>query len=143
VNASVDQFCDRLRDRLGAIEGWFESVKTNRHAPTEQAEKALRDKLEAVRTKLQAQKEHFEQTWANLKARAHQKLAETKEAVSEWKAKGERRRLNARADWAEAYAADAVDFALVAIDEALEAVLESAVARMDVDQAQSAAPPSR
>jgi chromosome segregation ATPase len=136
MNAKVDQFCDKLRDRLNTIEGRLQSVKTNMKALPEQAEEALRDKLESARTKLQAQKERVEQTRANLKARAQQKMAETKEAVSEWKAKRETRKLNARTDRAEAFAADAIDDAVASIAQAEEAILDAVVARIDADAAQ-------
>src|SRR5262249_39223822 len=111
MSAKVDQFCDQLRDRLNTIEGRLKSVKTNIQTMPEQAEKALRNKLDEARNKVQAQKERVEQTLANLKAQAQQKMAETKETVSEWKAKRETRKLNARADRAERYAADAIDYA--------------------------------
>ena len=45
-----------------------------------------------------------------------------------------RRKLNARADRAEARAADAIDLAAAAICEAEEAILEAALARMDADE---------
>jgi chromosome segregation ATPase len=135
MSAKVDQFCDSLRTRLNAIEGRIESVKANVEILPKQAEKALRDMLDEARTRLQAQKERIEQTRANLKAHAQQKIAETKKAVSEWKAKRETRKLQARADRAEAYAADAIAFALATIDEAEEAILDAVVARIDADQA--------
>ena len=52
------------------------------------------------------------------------------------KASRETRKLNARADRAETYAADTIDFAVASIDEAEDAILESAVARIDTDAAQ-------
>jgi uncharacterized protein (DUF342 family) len=133
MSANVDQFRDRLRERLNTIERRLQSVKTNIQALSEQAEKDLRDKLEAARTKVQAQKERIERTRANLKAQAQQKMDESKEAVSEWQAKRETRKLNARADGAETYAADAIDNAAASIDEAEEAILYAAVARLDAD----------
>ena len=135
MNAKVDQFCDNLRDRLNFMEGRLQSVTTNLKGLPEQAEKAVRAKLDQARTKLRAHKEGAEQTLANLKARAQQKVAETKEAVSEWKAKRETRKLQARAERAEAYAADAVAYALATLDEAEEAILDAVVARMDADEA--------
>jgi len=63
-------------------------------------------------------------------------MAGTKEAVSDWKAKRETRKLNARADRAETYAADAIDYAMTSIDEAEEAILDAVVARVDADAAQ-------
>jgi vacuolar-type H+-ATPase subunit I/STV1 len=143
MSAKVDKFCDNLRDRLNAVEGRFISVKTNVQGFPKQAEKALRERLDEVRAKLHAQKDRVERTRANIKARSQQKMAETKEMVSEWKTKHEARRLSARADMAEAYAADMIDFADATIAEAEEAILDAVVARIDADAAQLAAPASR
>jgi hypothetical protein len=136
VSAKANQIYDKFHHQLDTIEGRLQSVKTNMKAMPEQAEKALRDKLDEAKSRIQAQKKSIEQTRADLKARAEQKVSETKEAVSEWKAKHETRKLNARADRAEDYAADAVEFAMAGIDEAEEAILEAVVARIDAEAAQ-------
>jgi hypothetical protein len=143
MSATVDQFCDRLRDQLNAIEGRLQSVKTNISGMSEQAEKTLRGKLEEARTKMQAQKEPVEQTRANLKARAQQKIAETKEAITEWKARRETRKLKARAEQAEVYAADAIYHAMASIDEAEEAILDAVIAGIDADAAPQPVPTVR
>ena len=135
MSATVDQFCGKLRDRLTAIEGRLHAVKADIETRSEEAGKALRGKLEDVRTKLHAEKERMEKLGANLKARADQKLAETKEAVNEWKQKHETQKLRARAERAEAYAADAVAYAVATLDEAEEAMLDAVLARMDADAA--------
>jgi hypothetical protein len=136
MSAAVDQFCDRLRDQLNAIEGRFESFKAEMQSLPQKAETAVRGKLEEVRNNLQAQEEHIERTRAMLQALAQKKVTETEQAVSEWKAKRETRKLQVRADRSEVYAADAIAYALATIDEAEEAVLDAAVARMDADAAQ-------
>jgi hypothetical protein len=135
MSERVDKFCDSLRERLNALEGRIQSVKTNVQALPAKAEKALRETLDDVRTKLQAQKERVEKARLDLKARADQKIAETKEAINEWKAKREVRKLNARAERAEAYAEAAIFLALASIDEAEEAVLDAVAARKDADTA--------
>lgn len=136
MSAQVDQFCDMLRDRLNAIDRRLQSVLAEVKGLPDKAEKALQDKLDEARTRLDAEKERLEQTRANLKARAQQMMAATKEVVSQWKAKGEKRKLQARADWAEAYAADAISNAMASIDEAEEAILNAMVARLDADAAE-------
>jgi chromosome segregation ATPase len=133
MSVAVDQFCDKLRDQLNAIEGRFESFKADVQSLSDKAETAVRGNLEEVRGKLEAQKRHIEQTRDKLKAMAQQKAAETREVVKEWKAKRQTQMLNARADRAEDYAADAIVYALAAIDRAYEAILDAVVARMDVD----------
>ncbi|HZZ82238.1 MAG TPA: hypothetical protein VFE62_27315 [Gemmataceae bacterium] len=136
MSAQVDQFCDKLRDRLNAVEGRLLAFEKHMQVVPEQAEKSLRDNLDEARTRIEAHKEHIEQTRAQFKARIHQMMTETGKAVSEWKAKGETRRLNARADWAEAHAVDAIALALASIDEAEEAILQAVVARIDADAGQ-------
>lgn len=129
----TEQLRDNLQKALDAAEAQLKPLRANVQALPGQAEKSLREKLDDARRQLEAQKGRVNRTRANLKARAEQKLTETKEAVSEWKAKREIRKLNARAERAEAYAADAIDFAAAAITQAEEAVLEAAVARIDAD----------
>lgn len=133
MSATVDQFCDQLRERLDAIERWLQAARADLQALPGHAENALREKVEEARARLQGEKERVEQTRANLKARARQRAAETWEVISEWKAKHETRKLKARADWAEAYAAEAVFNALASIDEAVEAILDAALARLEAD----------
>src|SRR4051794_20997573 len=98
MSEKVNQFCDGLRDRLNAIEGRIRSVKTEVQALPAKAEKALRAKLDEAQTKLQAQKERIDQARIQLKGRAEQQMGEAKEAINEWKAKHEVRKLNARAE---------------------------------------------
>jgi hypothetical protein len=62
-------------------------------------------------------------------------VSETKEAVKDWKAKRETKKLNSRADRAEEYAADSIDYAIAAIDQAEEAILDAVIARCDADDA--------
>jgi hypothetical protein len=80
---------------------------------------------------------------ADLKNWAQQKVAETKESIAAWKEKHEVARLNARADRSERYAADAVEYAAYALDDAEEAILEAVVARIDAEEAQFAPAASR
>jgi hypothetical protein len=64
------------------------------------------------------------------------KVSETKEEVSRWKQQRDARKLNDRADRAEAYAVDSVDYGIAVIEEAKDAVLEAVAARLDADAAQ-------
>src|SRR2546423_447981 len=116
MSAKIDKFCNTLRDRLNTVDGRLTSIKENVQALPKQADKAVRDKLDQAQRKLRSQKDRIDQTRTNQKAHIQQKVAETKEAVNEWKAKRDTRKLTARADRAEAYAADAIEFAAFAMD---------------------------
>jgi hypothetical protein len=133
MSAAVDQFCEKLRHRLNAMEKLLETMKTDIKSRSEKAGNALREKLEEARVKLRDQAARADWLRSDLKARAQEKMAETKEAIKDWKAKRETQKLNARADRAEAYAADAIEFALASVDEAEGAILDAAVARMDAN----------
>jgi hypothetical protein len=109
MSAKVDQFCDRVRDRLDAIAGRLMAVKTNMKALPEQAEKA--------QARLRVWKQCVQQPGANLKAKA----------------------LDARAGRAETYAADVLECAVASIDEAEKAILAAVGAGIDADVAQKAA----
>ena len=67
MSVKVDQFCDKLRDRLNALEGQMQSVKTSVKDVPAKAEKAVREKLDQARTKLEAQKERVEKARVELK----------------------------------------------------------------------------
>lgn len=136
MSERVDKFCSGLRERLNAIEGRIQSIKTDVQALPAKAEKALQQKLDEARTKVEAQKQRVEKARSDLKVWSDQKVAETKEAISEWKAKREGRKLNARAERAETHAEAAVILALASIDEAEEAILDAIAARKDADAAQ-------
>jgi exonuclease VII large subunit len=140
MSAAVDQFCNKLRDRLNAMEKRLETVKTDIKSRSEVAEKALRGKLEEARAKLRHQVARADWLRTDLKARAQEKMAETKEAIDKWKEKRETGKLKARADRAEAYASDAIEFALASVDEAEEAILDAVVARMDANSVEKPSP---
>ncbi len=135
MSARVDKLCDRLRSRLDALELRVDFLKDNVQALPGKAEKALQDTIHATRAKIQAQQEVIEKSRADLKAWGEQKKTETEAMIQEWKATREIQKLNSRADRAEAYAEAATVVALACIDEAEEAMLQAALARMEAGAA--------
>jgi hypothetical protein len=129
MSAKVDRFCDWLRHRLNAIEGWLESVKADLRSLPGKGRKALRTKLEKAQTKLQPQKERVEQTRAALKAQP-QLAAAIAEAFTGWMAAPEPREAHPGAGPAEAHAAATIDHAVASIDEVKDAMLYAAVAHL-------------
>lgn len=137
MSVQVDKFCDGLRDKLNSVEARLQMAKANVQTLAGQAQKGMREKFEDFHRKAKGQKDRMEQVLAKLKTSTQQKVAETKEAVNEWKAKHEMRKLSARAERAETYALDAIDHAVFAIEHAEEAIAEALVARMDAEETQS------
>lgn len=129
MNAKVDQFCDRLRDRLNTIEAWLESVKADIRSLPWKVRKAHQSKLEEARTKLQAQKERVEQTRGELKAEP-QLAAAIADAFTVWMTAPEPRVPHPGAEPAEAHAAATIDHAVAGIDEVKDAMLYAGVARL-------------
>ena len=138
MSSKIDLFCDRLRDGLDAVETRLHTVQANVLAMPGKAEHVLQDDLNAARRKVEAQVTRAEQAQEGVKAWAVAKVAETREAVGDWKAKRETKKLKARSDRAEKYAVDALFCGAAAMDEAEAAILEAAVARLDADATQPA-----
>jgi ADP-ribosylglycohydrolase len=136
MSAQVDQFCDKLKDRLNTMSERIQSTKSQIERFPDKGEKAVRKLLDNVRGKVDSRKQQVDQGLANLKSKAQQKVAETKEEVSRWKQQRDVNKLNARADWSEEYASDAIDYAIATVEAAEDAVLEAVVARHDADAAQ-------
>ena len=105
----------------------------------EKTETVLQADLAAIRSRVDGQVVRLEQARDGVKAWAAAKVAETREAVGDWRAKRETHNLKARSDRAEKHAADAVFSAAAAVDEAVAAILEAAVARHDAIVAPSPA----
>ena len=136
MTARVDQFCDKLRDRLNTLEDQLATLRTNVQKLPKQGEQVLQKYLTEARSKIEVEKKKVEQAQASLKARAEQKIGQAKDAISQWKAKGELSMLNARAELAERYAADAVYVAVAALSDAEEAIIDAVIARNDAVQAE-------
>ena len=128
--AKVEEFWDRLRDRLNAIEAWLESVKADIRILPWNARMTLRSKLKDARTKLQAQKERVEQTRTELKSPPQLAAELLVESVIGWKAKPDVREPHAGPDAAAANAAAPIDHAVASIDEVKAATLYAAVATL-------------
>ena len=137
MSARVDQFCDKLKDRLNALEVQVSALKTNIQKLPQQGEQALQKCLADTRSKIDQQRKNVEKARASLKARADEKIGQVKEAVHEWQAKQEVSNLSARADFAEQYAADAVFIADSAVAEAEEAIIDALLARIDAENAKA------
>ena len=70
MSARVDQFCDKLKDRLNSLEDQVLALKTNVQKLPQQGEQALQKYLTEARSKIEQQKKKVEKARASLKARA-------------------------------------------------------------------------
>jgi predicted HicB family RNase H-like nuclease len=143
MSAKVDQFCEKLTNRLNALADQLETLKENVKQLPKEGEQALQKYLSETRSRIAQRKKSVEQVRASLMTRAEQKIGQVKEAIIEWKTKGEVSKLNARADWAEQYAADAVFIAMAALADAEEATIDALIARIEAEEAEAPAAAAR
>jgi len=133
----IDQFCEDLRLKLTGIDSGLMSLKAKIDAKNQQADDAVRVRLEGVRSRIDQDHAKVLTARGQMTAWVETRKAATKEAIAEWKAQRESSKLQHRADKAEEYAAAALVVALSAVDEAEQAALEAWLARQDADFVQA------
>lgn len=133
----IDQFCEDLRIKLTGIDSGLANLKTKIEAKNQQADEAVRVRLEGVRSHIDQDRAKVLTARGEMAAWMEARKAATKEAIADLKARREFSKLQHRADKAEEYAAAALVVALSAVDEAEQAALEAWLARADADFAQA------
>ena len=133
----IDQFCDNLRAKLTGMDNKVQALKQKIDSRQQTAEQDVRTHLDAVKKRMEQDRSKVTTAQADLKKWVEERKSATTEKIAGWKAKGEKLKLQSRADSAERYAAAAAVIALDAVDEAEQASLEAWLARKDADSAQS------
>lgn len=129
MSQKIENLRTNLQGKLNAIASQLNTVKTHLEAAPKEAENAIHSKLDTAKTKLEAKKQEI----ANAKTKLGERVEAKKTEIEDWKAKREHKKLAARADRAEDYAAAAIVVALAAVEEAEVAILEAVAARMDAE----------
>jgi hypothetical protein len=132
----IDQFCENLRVKLTGIDNKMQALKQTIDSRQQTAEQAVRSHLDTVKKRIEQDHSKVTIAQADLKKWVEERKSASKEKIAEWKAKGEKLKLQSRADSAERYAAAAAVIAMDAVDEAEQASLEAWLARKDADGAQ-------
>ena len=135
MSKRIDGFCNDLRDGLNAVEARLATFKNDLQSLPKKGEQALHASLEEVRKQITFGKEQVTKMQQSMTMRAEHKIAETKEAIDDWKSKKEIGKLDKRAERSESHAESAVEDALAMVRSAEEAILEAAIARSDADEA--------
>ena len=133
----INKFCEDLRLKLTKIDSGFEALDAKVQAKSENADKAIRARLEEVQRGIDADRAKRAAAQAKIDGWVAKRKAATAEKIAQWKTGRELTKLQNRADDAEEYAAAALDIALAAVDEAEQAALEAWLARHDADSAQA------
>jgi uncharacterized membrane protein len=135
MSVQVDKFCDDLRQKLNSIDERITAMKADANGKARQSQQAVKTLLDSVQKRIDARQAAVDGAKAKVTAWAEEKKAKFDGKVSEWKEKGEARRLVARSELAESYAAGMFDLAVAAADEAELALLEASLARLDAQAA--------
>src|SRR6185503_7836563 len=102
-------------------------------ATAEQARKAADDRAAELRAKAQETSDKAEAHWTDVQSSWDQHVQRIRTRITEKKTELDVEDAQRGADWAEADALDAIDFAEAAVVEAEYAVLDAAVARTNAD----------
>jgi len=92
-----------------------------------------------VKKRLEQDRSKIEAAQNELKKWLEERRAMTKEKIADWKATGEKIKLQGRADFAERYAKATAVVAGAAVDQAEQAALEAWLARKDAESGAKAA----
>jgi hypothetical protein len=133
MSEKFDNFCSELRTRINDADKRIKDLKANAVGATEKAKLEAKAQLAALENKAKEQKARTAATEAKVKAWVEEKKTMTQDKISQWKEQRDAKRLGARADLSEHYAATAMEIATAAVDEAERAAVEAVVARMDAD----------
>lgn len=134
----IDQFSENLRAKLASIDSSMQALKTKIDSKAQTAEQDVRAHLDAVNKRIEQDQAKLAAAQADIKKWAEDRKAVTNEKIAEWKAKGEKGKLQSHAESAQRYAAAATVTALAAVIEAERAALEAWLARKDAEHVRGA-----
>ena len=136
MNTQIDQFCDDLRINMSMIDDNLRVIKSKAQGKADEAERAVRQQMETLQKKIDTAKASVEAAKPKINKWVEAQKSTAQSKIAEWKAKGDQKSLEMRADMAEAYANAASTVASSAVDEAAKAALEALLARFDAEASQ-------
>jgi hypothetical protein len=132
-----DRFTE-LRKRVEKAESEIKEAaaqdRAELSATAEQARKAADDRTAELRARAQDTSDKAEAHWNEVQSSWDQHVQRTRTRIQEKKTEHDIDSARRGAEWAEADALDAVDFAEAAVVEAEYAVLDAAIARKNADE---------
>ena len=128
LNMHLDQAQERLEDAKQQIEEL-----------AEENQETLRAVAQDVRDRIDQHRIRAEEVRRDVADWIEDKRQQTQEAITTWRQKRELKHLERRADRAEEYAVNALTIAMLDADEAELAVIDAIEARLDAEEAATAA----
>ena len=121
---SIDQFSEEMRTKLGKVETGLHDLKAKIDSKASNVEKDARNHLDQVEKRIAQAQTKVSAAQAEMKKWVEARKVETKDKIAEWKSKRDTKKLQARANMADQYAAAARTVAAAAVDEAERASVE-------------------
>ena len=128
MSEKFDSFCSELRTKINDADKRIKDLKAGVASTSEKAKLEAKAQLAALENKARE---------AKVKSWVEEKKTMTQDKIAQWKEQRDVKRLGARADLSEHYAATAMEIAAAAVDEAERAAVEAVVARMDANAVQA------
>ncbi len=133
MNINLDELGKKLHAKLDSGIDQLKAAKTHLEDVHKETEAAIQAKLKSAKETLDAKKQEAAAAKAGMEEYVEAKKAETQDAIGEWKANRDRKKLEKRAERAQKYAEACIAVALCSAEEAEVAILEAVAARRDAD----------
>lgn len=133
MGAHLEKLRDDLRADMSMIDEKIQALKAKTGGKVDEAERAIHQHLDLVQKKIDQSAAAVEAAKTKANEWAKTQNAEAKKKIAEWKAKGDAKSLQARADLADAYAKGMSAIASSAVDKAVKAELEAWLAHRDIE----------
>jgi hypothetical protein len=135
MNVNLDELGKKLHAKLDQGIDQLKTTKAHLDALQKETETTIQAKLKAAKEAVEVKMQEAAAAKVKVEELVEEKKAETKEAVAEWKASHDHKKLEKRTERAEKYADACVALALYYSEEAEVAILEAIAARQDADEA--------
>jgi hypothetical protein len=133
MNINFDELGKKLHAKLDSCIDHLKTTKDYLECAEKETETAIQTKLKAAKETLETKKQAAVAAAAKLEELVEAKKTETKEAVAEWKANHDQKKLEKHAERAEKYTEACIEVALFSAEEAKVAILEAVAARIDAN----------
>ena len=133
MSTQIDKFCEDLRTNMTMIDDNLRAVKAKAVGTADEAERAARQQVDFLKKKIDAAKASVEAAEPKINKWIEAQKTTAQSKIAEWKAHGDQKSLQMRADMADAYANAMSVVASSAVDEAAKAALEALLARFDAE----------
>ena len=138
IATGADELKQKLAHQIDAARNRLEALKRDVISLHEDDMEMLRKKRDAIRARLDGQKDRLLQATDDIARWKAERIAHTHEAIASWRQRRELEKLEHRAERAEDYALRMVSLAAMDFEEAEQAILEAMAARYDAELASSA-----